>query len=42
MLKYTKKSETVDAKGAIMSYNEIVKKLNIDVVLWLKVLVKEN
>ena len=40
--KYTQKCETVDAKGAIMAYNKIVKKLNKDVVLWLKILVKES
>jgi ABC-type uncharacterized transport system auxiliary subunit len=39
---YSKKIETIDAKGAVMAYNEIVKNLNKDVVLWLSKSVKEN
>ena len=40
--KYLKKCESVDAKGAVIAYNEIVKNLDKDVVKWLKKLVKEN
>jgi ABC-type uncharacterized transport system auxiliary subunit len=38
--KYLQKSKSVDAKGAIIAYDEIVKKLNKDVVIWLRKLMK--
>jgi len=39
---YIEKCISVDAKGAVIAYNEIIKKLNKDVVLWLSKSVKEN
>ncbi len=39
---YTKECSSVDAKGAVKAYKNIVKNLNKDVVLWLRNLVKEN
>ncbi len=39
---YTKNCKTIDAKGAIMAYNEIIKNLNKDVIAWLKILVTKN
>ncbi|MDX1808543.1 MAG: ABC-type transport auxiliary lipoprotein family protein [Sulfurospirillaceae bacterium] len=39
---YTQKCDTIDAKGAVSAYTKIVKKLNKDVILWLKTLVKVN
>ncbi len=39
---YTKECSSVDAKGAVKAYREIVKNLNKDVVAWLTNLVKEN
>ncbi len=39
---YTKKCKTVDAKGAVVAYNEIIKILDKDVILWLKTLMKKN
>lgn len=39
---YMQKCDTIDAKGAVSAYNVIVKKLNKDVILWLKTLVKVN
>ncbi len=40
--RYLKKCDSVDAKGAVMAYNDIVKNLNKDVRKWLEILVKEN
>jgi ABC-type uncharacterized transport system auxiliary subunit len=40
--KYEEKCLNVDAKSAVLAYNNIIKNLNKDVVLWLKTLVKEN
>jgi ABC-type uncharacterized transport system auxiliary subunit len=37
---YLKKCTDVNVKGAVIAYNEIVKNLNKDVVIWLKTLVK--
>ena len=39
---YVEQSETLDAKGAVMAYEKIIKKLNKDVVLWLSKSVKED
>jgi len=40
--RYVKKCKSVDAKGAVDAYNEIIKKLDKDVVLWIKQLMKIN
>jgi len=39
---YTEKCKSVDAKGAVIAYNQVIKKLNKDVILWLSKSVKEN
>lgn len=39
---YTKDCKSIDAKGAIMAHNEIIKNLNKDVIAWLKILVTKN
>jgi|LGOV01.1.fsa_nt_gb ABC-type uncharacterized transport system auxiliary subunit len=39
---YVEKSEILDAKGAVMAYEKIIKKLNKDVILWLSKSVKED
>ncbi len=39
---YREKCDTIDSKGAVKAYNRIIKKLDKDVVLWLKRLVKES
>ena len=40
--RYVKQCNSVDAKGAVIAYNDIVKNLNKDVRKWLEILVKEN
>ncbi len=39
---YKKRCDEVDSKGAVKAYDEIIKKLDKDVVTWLKILVQEN
>ncbi len=39
---YTKKCESVDAKGAVKAYNDIFKTFDKEVILWLKKSIKEN
>jgi len=39
---YEQKCESKDAKGAVEAYEKIIKKLNKDVILWLKKSVKED
>lgn len=39
---YKQECESVDARGAVIAYNEIIKKFNKDTIQWLKTLVKEK
>lgn len=42
LFSYTKDCESVNAIGAVKAYNEIMKNLNKDTILWLERLVSEN
>jgi ABC-type uncharacterized transport system auxiliary subunit len=39
---YTKKCKSIDVKGAVNAYNQIIKNLDKDVVLWIKQSMKKN
>jgi cholesterol transport system auxiliary component len=40
--RYTRKCDDIDAYGAVKAYNDIIKKFDKEVILWLKKSIKEN